>query len=244
MLATTRRLGKGARRRVLTFLYSRGAQVECCYCGWTGSRFLPAGAQGKANRRCPTCGSIERYRMLKLYLLQEQTILKKVARLLDIAPKPIFTRFCRSLPDLKYISSDLMTEGAMVFSDLTSMGMAAESFDIINCLHVLEHIPNDLAAFAELGRLLKPEGFALLMVPLRGEKTFEDPTTQPADYERLFGQYDHVRYYGLDIVERIKSVGLKVEAIDMFAYFTPQELEHYALRGDDQFLFRISKGLS
>jgi SAM-dependent methyltransferase len=148
--------------------------------------------------------------------------------------------FCESLPNVKYVSSDLMTKGAMIFSDLTQMGMASESFDLITCMHVMEHIPNDLAAFSEIGRLLKPNGFAIVVVPLKSEKTSEDPDARPEDYERLYGQNDHVRYYGMDIADRMRGVGLNVEVIDLLSLYPEDVLRRNALYGDDRYFFRLS----
>jgi SAM-dependent methyltransferase len=160
---------------------------------------------------------------------------------LDVASKPCFRKFCQSLPNVKYLSSDLMTEGAMLFSDLTRMGLASNSCDIITCLHVMEHIPDDRAALAEIRRLLKPDGFAVVAVPLRGDETFEDPDAKPEDYERLFGQFDHVRFYGMDIVKRMHAAGLVVETIDILRAFPRETLERHALYGDDRYFFRLSK---
>jgi len=179
--------------------------------------------------------------MLYLYIMQHTPLLRKPVRLLDIAPKRCFTQFCRRLPNITYISSDLMTNGATVFSDLTRMGMASVSFDIIVCLHVIEHILDDRAAFAEIGRLLKPDGFGLVMVPIEGQKTFEDPDACPEDYDRLYGQHDHVRRCGMDIVERMQSAGLRVEALDMFEVFSPDMIRTYALDGDDRYFFCVRK---
>jgi SAM-dependent methyltransferase len=232
---------KGVRRRVEKACSSLGDQVECPYCGWMGRHFLPAGDQHLSNRLCPRCGSLERYRALLLYLKEHGKILTQPTSLLDIAPKRCFEDFCRSLSNVRYLSSDLMTENAMVFSDLTCMGMASNSFDIITCLHVMEHVPDDRAAYREVRRLLKPDGFAVIVVPLREDKTFEDPEARPEEYERLYGQYDHVRIYGMDIVERMQAAGLQVEVVDMYLVFNPERLQRYALKGHDRYFFRVSK---
>ena len=129
----------------------------------------------------------------------------------------------------------------MLWSDLTQMGMSRDSFDLIICFHVLEHINNDRAAFSELGRILKPGGTGLLMVPLRGDTTFEVPGTHPDDYEHLYGQHDHVRWYGMDIVERIRSADLSVEVLDMFELLGSDTCQRYALYGDDRYVFCFSK---
>jgi SAM-dependent methyltransferase len=238
---TPQQLRRGVERRLETFIYQFGDEVQCCYCGWSGSRFLPAGQRRVPNRLCPRCSSLQRHRMLYLYMAQHTPLLQKPVRLLDVAPKPCFTELCRRLPNVSYISSDLMTQGAMVFSDLTRMGMASSSFDIIVCLHVMEHIPDDRAAYAEIRRLLKPDGFGLIMVPIEGEQTFEDPDARPEDYDRLYGQHDHVRLCGLDIVDRMREVGLQTETLDMFELFGPEVRRTHALDGDDRYFFCVTR---
>lgn len=237
-----KQIKRGLERRLLPVWYGLGNQVTCCYCGWTGSRFLPAGASRAPNRLCPRCGSLERYRSLWLYL-QQQGILRgdKSVKLLDIAPRPCFRNFCRQQTHITYISSDLNSPQAMVHSDLTCMAMADAAWDVIVCFHVLEHIPNDHAALTEIRRLLKPDGFALLMVPIKGETTFEDPTVPPERYEEVYGQDDHVRICGMDYEQRMVDSGLQVETIDIFTFFSSEILQRHALYGDDRYLFRVNK---
>lgn len=158
-----------------------------------------------------------------------------------MAPKDCFRSFFQRFPNIHYVSSDLMTPGAMVFSDLTLMGMASESFDFILCMHVMEHISDDQAAFSELRRILTPKGFGLLMVPIRGDETLEIPDAKPEDHKRLYGQEDHVRWYGLDIAERMQRVGLNVRILDVFAFFGRKICLRHALYGDDRFFFRFSR---
>lgn len=239
--ALIRRLRRGISSRYQRSIYGLGHQVECCYCNWTGLKFLPAGSRQAGNRLCPGCGSLERYRALYLYLNEHSDILFAPTTVLDVATKPCFRTFCQRLRNVRYVSSDLVTDEAMVFSDLTQMGMASEGFDIITCMHVMEHIPNDVEAFGEIARLLKPNGFAIVVVPLQGERTFEDPRAGPEDYERLYGQYDHVRSYGMDIAERIENVGLKVEVIDIFRMHSDRVLHRFGLYGDDRYFFRLSR---
>lgn len=238
--ALIRRVRLGLLSRYQRKIYGLGHQVECCYCNWTGLKFLSAGDRQAGNRLCPGCGSLERYRALCLYLKEHTNILVAPTTILDVATKPCFSMFCQSLSNVRYVSSDLLTEAAMVFSDLTQMGMASASFDIITCMHVMEHIPNDVEAFGEIARLLKPNGFAIVVVPLKGEETFEDPDAGPGDYKRLYGQYDHVRYYGMDIADRIRSVGLNVEVIDLLKLYPEHILRRNALYGEDRFFFRLS----
>jgi SAM-dependent methyltransferase len=222
MRGRLRSLAVRAQRRVERTLLPLGNTVACPFCGWTGWRFLSAGLYNRPNRLCPRCGSLERYGL----------------RLLELAPKPCFTAYCRRT-GWRYTSSDLMSPLAMVRGDLRGMPFATGSFDVIVCFHVMEHIHEDRAAFAELARLLAPGGVAIICVPLRG------PTTQEgapeADWERLYGQADHVRYYGMDIEHRMRASGLTVERIDTLSYFAADEIDRHALRGDDRYLFLAGK---
>lgn len=179
--------------------------------------------------------------MLPLVLRREVPARPNV-RILELAPKACFTEFCLRQPGWTYVSSDLSSPTAMVRGDLRAMPFAAESFDVIVCFHVMEHIADDMPAFAEIGRLLKPDGVAILCVPLRGPLTQEG--APEADWERLYGQADHVRYYGLDIEDRMVAAGLSVHRIDTLEYFSPAQVERHALRGDDRYLFLVRKGVT
>lgn len=236
------RLQKIFYKYILAKVYAIGNRVECNFCGWTGFAFLPAGSPQQANRLCPKCFSLQRYRLLRFYL-QENGMGKitEPFRLLEVAPNPVFQKFCKSIPNVTYVSADLETQNAMLLSDLTKMGIKDDAFDIIVCFHVLEHIPDDKAAMKEIGRLLKPDGFGLLMVPIDREKTFYDPNVSPEDYERVYGQRDHVRRCGMDYEKYMIDVGLNVEMVDVFQYIPDIVLTRYALRGDDRYLFRVSK---
>ena len=96
------------------------------------------------------------------------------------------------------------------------MTFSNTQFDVILCSNVLEHIKNDKAAISKIFRVLKPDGFALILVPIGGEKTFEDPTISPEDHAKYYGCSAHVRLYGLDIKDKLELAGFKVK-IDYFA---------------------------
>jgi SAM-dependent methyltransferase len=226
-----------AQRRVERAVLPLGNSVECPFCGWTGWRFLSAGRLNAPNRLCPGCGSIERYRMLPLVLprvLADRPAGAPPPRVLELAPTPCFTAYCRR-QGWRYVSSDLASPRAMVHGDLRCMPLATGAFDVIVCFHVLEHIHEDHAAFPELARMLAPTGTAILCVPLRGDRTQEGAPA--ADWERLYGQHDHVRYYGADIEDRMRAGGLAVTRLDTRAAFSAAELDRHALRGDDRYLF-------
>jgi SAM-dependent methyltransferase len=175
--------------------------------------------------------------MLALLLDRELGGRSKVS-LLELAPKPCLKR----LSDRRgwtYLSSDLEDRRAMVRADLRSMPMASDRFDVIVCMHVMEHIADDAPAYAEIGRLLKPDGIGVICVPLQGLHTQEGAPR--ADWTRLYGQHDHVRMYGMDVVDRMTAAKLAVRTIDTLTYFSEEQLTRFALRGDDRYLFLVQK---
>ena len=232
------RLASRVQRRIERSTFGLGNRVECPYCGWTGWRFLSAGSPRKPNRLCPGCASLERYRMLPLVIAREVDS-SRPQRVLELAPKPCFTEYSKRHPTWSYVSSDLSSPSAMVLADLRKMPFDANSFDLIVCFHVLEHIVEDDLAFSEIRRILSPDGVGILCVPLRGETTQEG--APEADWERLYGQADHVRYYGMDIETRMRAAGLNIRRIDTLSYFKEAELDRHGLRGDDRYLFLVRK---
>jgi SAM-dependent methyltransferase len=143
----------------------------------------------------------------------------KKKSMLHIAPEPPIAFRLRSLKHLDYVAADRDDPRADVHMDITRIPYPEASFDVICCSHVLEHIPQDRTAMRELCRVLKPDGWTILLVPIKGERTLEDPrVTDPAERERLFGQFDHVRVYGLDFQDRLEQAGFSVHR------YTPAEI--------------------
>lgn len=195
-------------------------KVECPICRSRFSAFLPTGRTARANAMCPRCGALERHRLQWLFLRDHAHPFTRPHSLLHIAPEPSLGRHLAGLPDLRYITADRDPARANVAVDITKLAFATDSFDVILCSHVLEHVPDDAAAMAELHRVLKPTGWAMLQVPLdeSREHTFEDLTiVDPAERERLFDQADHVRVYGRDYAVRLQEAGFEVQ-VDDFAY--------------------------
>ncbi len=218
-------------------LFLKGKKnVECPFCRWRGIEFLPFGVKGRKNALCPKCGSLERHRLYYLYL--KKTIPKdKNSKVLHFAPEKIITNLFKEYKNIEYVSADIEPGRAMVKEDITKISFPDNSFDIIFCSHVLEHIEDDIKAMKELYRVLKPEGFAILQVPIKDqfngkiiEKTYEDKTiTDPKERQKYFGQEDHLRIYGRDYKNRLASAGFKVK-IDKFAFLLGETaINKYAL---------------
>lgn len=187
----------------------------CSICESVADQFLPHGDPPRANARCPHCRSLERHRLDWLFFQQRTNLFSgDTIRFLHIAPEPFLSDRFGRLPNVDYLSADLMNPRAMVKMDLTDIEYADHSFDAIYCSHVLEHIPDDRKALAELYRVLSPGGWALLQVPITTKQTFEDPSiTTPEDRKRVFGQWDHVRRCGPDYVERMREAGFEAETL-------------------------------
>jgi SAM-dependent methyltransferase len=155
--------------------------------------------------------------------------------MLHIAPEPQLSRLFKKRPYLQYLSGDIDSPEAMVKMDITDIRDSDASFDVIYCSHVLEHVPDDRKAMAEFYRVLKPGGWAVLQVPITAEVTLEDPSvTSPEERERLFGQCDHVRRYGQDYVERLRSARFTVK-VDKFVWeLGDPKITRYGLtKGED-----------
>ncbi|WP_442505078.1 class I SAM-dependent methyltransferase [Novipirellula sp. SH528] len=143
-------------------------------------------------------------------------------RLLHVAPEPILSKLIQAHDYIDYLSADLVNPKAMVKMDLTEIEYPNNSFDVVYCSHVLEHIPDDRKAMREIFRVLRRGGWAILQVPITSNFTFEDATIQsPEEREKAFGHHDHVRRYGQDYRDRLVEAGFSVEII-AFA----RELEH------------------
>lgn len=189
-------------------IYS-GNRVLCLCCGWKGQKFLSYNR--RINARCPNCGSLERDRMIYAFLKIRHNFFRSKFKVLDIGPSNLFQDQLSSLNNLEYISIDLINARAMMQMDITQMNFPSQSFDIIICSNVLEHVKNDIMAISEIFRVLKIKGFALILVPIGGDQTLEDPTITPDQYEKYYGCSHHVRLYGLDIQNKLKDAGFKVK---------------------------------
>lgn len=197
-------------------------------------KFFPYGygKDQRENALSPGTNSLERHRLLWLYLRDETDFLSAPKKVLHIAPEQCFYGRFRKMKNLEYTTADLNSPLADISLDVQNMPLEDNTFDVVFCNHVLEHVPDDARAMHEIYRVLKPGGLAIMQVPLNPdwEKTLEDPTiTDPEERHRLFGQYDHVRMYGNDYPTRLLAAGFKVEAVDYSKKLSKDQFEKYAL---------------
>lgn len=209
-----------------------GERFECPVCEGRFDVLLPYGRPPRSRARCPRCGAFERHRLLWLYLRRRTDFFTARLAVLDVAPVWYIQHRCRRLPNLDYLSVDLESPVAMRHMDLTALALPDRSFDCILCIHVLEHVADEARALAELQRVLKPGGWALLQVPLDGrlEHTREDPAVcDPVERRRRFGHPDHLRRYGRDYPERLRRAGFAVTADDWAASLPAEQARRWAV---------------
>ena len=223
-----------------------GKGKQCPLCGCQRRKFLPYGyVTSRENALCPNCLSLERHRLLWLWLVRESDIGRgamALPRLLHIAPEVALMRKFRkmyaSTPD-RYVTADLESPLADMHFDVQQIPLEAESFDAIICNHIMEHVEDDHKALSELHRILRRGGWGVILSPveLEREKTFEDDTiTDPAERTRIFGQYDHRRIYGRDYAARLREAGFVVYDIDYKNELSKAEQELYALPADHLYI--------
>jgi len=201
---------------IFSLLYIGNSRF-CPLCQKKFSKFLSYGSPLRSDARCPRCGSLERHRFLWLFLEERTDFFgSQGRRMLHIAPEKCFEpRFKKVFRD-GYLTADLNNSRAMEKMDITNIPYPDETFDIIYCSHVLEHIPDDKKALRELNRVLKNNGWAIILVPIEGKTTYEDPSiVTPEARLAAFGQIDHVRIYGEDYFERLEKTGFKTEVITL-----------------------------
>jgi SAM-dependent methyltransferase len=170
-------------------------------------------------------------------------LLTKDLKLLEIAPWPSLSRRFQKMPNIRFTGLDIKRTGphVTVVGNATRIPINSNTFDAALCIHVLEHIEDDRAAIDELYRILKPGGWAVVSVPLRLEQpTHEDPLiTDPEERARVFGERGHVRFYGIDLVDRLQAAGLTVQ-LDLAGNVPPAARKRFGLR-DDENIFRCHK---
>lgn len=237
-----------AEKKVLDYLNKaiakrlhQGGDCHCPICNYRGDGWFAVGLDlpvlcekrivgaGLRYAGCYGCLATDRERLVYLYLRDEYRLFHPTAsaNILHIAPEKTISKAIMSHGQHQYTAGDLFTEGYKYPHYVRNMNVlhldfAADSFDLVICNHVLEHIENDRQAMSELYRVLKPGGTAILQVPisLKILETYEDFTIKTAQArEAAFGQFDHVRIYGQDYTSRLESVGFEVNRVYMAAKY-------------------------
>src|SRR5688500_2208820 len=192
----------------LNFQHTR----ECPMCNWSGFQFLPAnqGPFFRFDATCPRCKSQERHRLA--YVLLAKRLPARLGKVLHFAPEPCMSKWLSSRSD-DYHTADLLVPTVMHKEDICNMSFADDTFDLVWCSHILEHVADDRKAMRELRRVLKPNGLAVIQVPVWGTQTCDEPLNTPAERVLKYFQEDHVRRYGADIEQRLRASDLAVETL-------------------------------
>jgi SAM-dependent methyltransferase len=197
--------------------------------------FLPYGYGTQRNNvLSPSTLSLERHRLLWLYLQNETNFFTSTEKLkvLHFAPEQEFYKRFKKQDNLEYTTTDLLSPLADVKADICNLPFQDNAYDIILCNHVLEHIPDDTKAMQELYRVMKPGGMGIFQIPqdLKRDVTFSDDSiTDQKERAKIFGQYDHVRVYGRDYFDKLRTIGFRVEEVDYTSTISSDLVEKYCL---------------
>lgn len=242
-------------RPILAFLL-KGNRFTDPIDGKSFRMFLPYGYGNQRNNvLSPSTLSLERHRLLWLYLQNEtdffqseldsdssnkqpksiklrDTETSSVLKVLHFAPEQEFYKRFKKQINIDYTTTDLLSPLADVKADICNLPFEDNQYDIIFCNHVLEHIPDDTKAMQELYRVLKPGGMGIFQIPqdLSRATTFSDDSiVDQKERAKIFGQYDHVRVYGRDYFDKLRSIGFKVVEEDYTSKLSPELVEKYCL---------------
>lgn len=214
-------------------LYYKGNRFTDPISGKSYRKFLPYGYQTqRENVLAPGTLSLERHRLLWLYLQQKTTFFSQQLKVLHVAPEQCFYPVFKKQKNIDYTTTDLFSPLADVKADICDLPFKDNSYDVVFCNHVLEHIIKDDKAIQELYRILKPGGWGVFQIPqnTNQQDTYEDfSITDPNERQIHFGQYDHVRVYGLDYFNKLASHGFSVEQFSVKENFTDTEVEKFSL---------------
>jgi predicted SAM-dependent methyltransferase len=242
-------------RPILAFLL-KGNRFTDPIDGKSFRMFLPYGYGNQRNNvLSPSTLSLERHRLLWIYLQNEtdffqseldsdssvkqpksiklrDTETSSALKVLHFAPEQEFYKRFKKQTNINYTTTDLLSPLADIKADICNLPFKDNEYDLILCNHVLEHIPDDTKAMQELYRVLKPGGMGIFQIPqdLSRATTFSDDSiVDQKERAKIFGQYDHVRVYGRDYFDKLRSIGFKVIEEDYTSKLTPELVERYCL---------------
>jgi len=218
-------------------LLYHGHKVECSCCGQEFALFLFSPYQAAL---CPNCLSFERYRLLCRYLRDETDFGEREMKVLDIAPIWAFQEFCRSFGNVSYLSIDIESPMAMSHMDIRSLDLPDDTFDVVICYHVIEHIDDEPKALSELRRVMKPGAFAVIQVPIYVEKTIERKDLTSWQAKRILVYDGHLRAHGPEHYrELLESAGFEVEVNSLVKTLSKEDIKRYGLdRTEDLYICR------
>ncbi len=216
--------------------------VQCPICGFTGNSFDDYGRPLRASVLCPSCRSLERHRLIWLFL-QRNDLLDRRMNLLHFAPEPCFRGPFSQLLGENYITANIEPGKESLTVDIAAMPeVPTASFDAVMANHVLEHVHEDRRAMAEIRRVMRPDGWALITVPYNFDRLTEeedpDDPYSPEEREMAFGQLDHVRYYGMDVIDRLREAGMSVASVELFDDLSADERALYRVERETIFFCR------
>ncbi len=216
-----------------------GNKVECPVCNSKYRKFLPYGrnTSSRENALCPSCLSLERHRLMALYMKRKTNFYTAKLKVLHVAPEYCFIDRFEQMKNLDYITADIESPLAKVKMDIHQIPFPENTFDVAICNHVMEHVDDYILAMSELHRVLKPGGWALIQSPqdMKYEITYEDPTiTDPKEREIHFLQNDHLRLFGRNYGQELEKGGFKVTE-DRFVMdeLSKAEVQRYSLPGEE-----------
>ena len=237
-------------RQPLELFLHRGDRYLCPFCLYSSRDLCLIGydfpvltekqviGAGRRPGGCHKCASSDRERLIYIYLREKMKFFSadKAKRILHFAPEEKLSKKIADFGFTDYVCGDLFAEGYRYAKHVQNINVLDipyqdNSFDLIICNHVLEHIPADLLAMKELRRVLKKGGQAILLVPIskNSAKTFEDfSVTDPQQREIVFGQFDHLRIYGQDYAARLEESGFRVTRTNI-----SKEFMNYGLNADE-----------
>ena len=214
-------------------IFYTGNKVECTVCSNTYRTFLPYGRlTPRANALCPSCLSLERHRLIELYLKKHTNFYTSGIKILHIAPEHCFIKQFEAIHKENYITGDLYSPLAKVKMDVHEIPFEENTFDVVFCNHVLEHVEDDRKVVREIRRVLKAGGFAILQSPVDYslEKTYEDASIiDPLAREKAFGQNDHMRLFGSDYGQRLAESGLSIKEYKVSNECSQEQIARYRL---------------
>ena len=220
-----------------------GNRYEDPITGKTYRKFLPYGYGGRAKRKnvlCPGSLSLERHRLLWLYLKNKTDFFSAPHNMLHIAPEQCFYKLFKGMKNLKYTTGDYNSPIADIHFDLHHPPFEDNTYDVIFCNHVLEHVDDADQCMRELYRIMKPGGWGIFQVPLDTTRsaTYEDKSiTDPNERESHFWQKDHVRLFGLDYKDKLAAAGFKVTVDDFVNTLGEKLVDRYRLPAGEMIYF-------